>query len=196
MTPRIVPSRGPGKQVGGLGGDRRAARPPGQAEKAGVQPQQQVLVGAGDQQGEDHAEDRDAIGQDRRDLAAEIVGQGAGDDDARHREEGAHAEHLGGIELVEADIDGEGELVQRHEKAAEPGEHIDREQQPEMRRAHRLAKAPAGTGGEARGTAAARGRLGQGAVAIPSANLPPGSARRNSAASGSTTAAITAACTR
>ena len=52
-------------------------------------------------------------------------------------------EHLGGVELVEADSDGEGELMQRHQEAAETGEHIDQRQQPEMRRAHRLAQRPA-----------------------------------------------------
>src|SRR5205823_5945237 len=85
-----------------------------------------MLVGAGDHQREHDADDRKPVGEDRRPLPADVIGQGAGHDDPRHREKRAHAEHFGGIELVEADIGRESELVQRYKKAAEPGAEIPR----------------------------------------------------------------------
>ncbi len=87
-------------------------------------------------------------------------------------------------------IDREGELVQRDKKAAEPGEQIDREQQPEMRVRTASAKVQPRRG-------AAAGALDPASDAVPSA-LAGGarSARRNTAASGSKIAAINAACTR
>ena len=64
------PEMPPLKEIGRLGGDHRTARPPREAEEAGVAPEQPRLLGAGDDEGGDHADDRDAVGHDRRDLAA------------------------------------------------------------------------------------------------------------------------------
>src|SRR5262249_39000328 len=96
-----------GKQVGGVRGDRRSARAPGKPEETRVQPQQQVLVGRRDEQRAYDAEDRRAVGDDAGEFAADAVGEPAGDDDARKREEGAEPEHPGGVDLVEADSDRE-----------------------------------------------------------------------------------------
>ncbi len=101
-----------------------------------------MLVWAGDHQRADHPDDREPVSEDRRDLAPDIIRQGAGDDRAEDREERSHPQDPGGIDPVEADIDHEGELVQRDEVAAEAGEQVDREQQPEMWRAYRLGEGP------------------------------------------------------
>src|SRR5207247_8386913 len=97
-----------------------------------------MLVGAGDKQGTDHPEDRDTVGENGRQLAPDVVRYRAGEDCAGDGEEAAHAKHPGAVELVEPYIHGKGELVPRNQETAEPGEQVDREEQPEMRRTHRF----------------------------------------------------------
>src|SRR6516164_10413741 len=50
------------EEIGGLRGDRRAASAPREAEEARVNPEEPGVVGAGDEERADHADDRDAIG--------------------------------------------------------------------------------------------------------------------------------------
>ncbi len=80
MTPRMVPRFRPGEQIGGLGGDRRTPRAPGEAKEAGVDPEKPGVAGARDEERADHADDRDHVGEDRGELAADVVRERPGDD--------------------------------------------------------------------------------------------------------------------
>jgi hypothetical protein len=65
-----------------------------------------------------------------------VIGHGAGQDRAHDGQSASDPEHAGRVESVEPEVDGKGELVERDEKAAEPGEEVDGGQQPEVRRLH------------------------------------------------------------
>src|SRR5438445_166741 len=132
----------PGEEIGGLRGDRRAARAPGQTKEARVEPEEPRVLRTRDEERADHADDRDRVGQDGRELAPDVVRDRSGDDRATDGEKAAHAEHAGGIELVEARVHRECELVQRDEEASEACAEIDREQEPEVRRGHGLGQSP------------------------------------------------------
>src|SRR5262252_4845966 len=108
MTPRMAPR----EEIGGLGGDGRAARAPGEAEEARMQPEEPALARARDEERADHPHDGDAVGEDGRALAPDVVGDGAREDGPRDGEEAAHAQHSRRVELVEAHVHGEGELVE------------------------------------------------------------------------------------
>src|SRR5262245_3390286 len=132
----------PGEEIGSLGSDGGAARAPREAEEASVQPEEPALTRAGYEQRADHAHEGDAIGEDGRALPPDVVGDGAREDGPHDGEEAAHAQHGRRIELVEAHVDGEGELVERDEEAAQSREEIDGEEEPEVRRADGLLHRP------------------------------------------------------
>ena len=73
ITPRIVPSRPRGRDR-----NRQPPRPQVRPKKAGMGPQEPTLLGADDQQGANHPNHRDAIGEEADLFAADIVLQFAG----------------------------------------------------------------------------------------------------------------------
>src|SRR5262247_788370 len=58
------------KEIRGLRGDRRAARAPRETEEARMDPEEPGVVGPRDEESADHADDRDHVGEDGRELAA------------------------------------------------------------------------------------------------------------------------------
>ena len=91
-----------------------------------------MLIRSSDKQRASDPEDRCTVGDDRRKLAPDAIRLPAGHDHAGKREQGVDSQDLRGIELVEANRDRECQLVQGHQKATEPGEHVDQEQQPKL----------------------------------------------------------------
>src|SRR5215813_8090992 len=90
----------------------------------------------------DHADDGDAVGEDGRALAADVVGDGAREDGPHDGEEAAHAQHGRRIELVESHVHGKGELMKGDEEAAKSRAEIDGEEEPEVRRAYGILHRP------------------------------------------------------
>src|SRR4029077_16091707 len=120
----------------------RSPRPPGEAEEARVEPEQPALLGAGDEERAHHPHDGDSVGEDGRPLSPDVVGDGPGEDGARDGEKAAHPEHGGRVQLVEPDVDGEGELMQGHEKATQSRAEVDGKEEPEVTRAYRVLDRP------------------------------------------------------
>src|SRR5499433_2863660 len=131
-----------GEEIGGLGGDGGAARAPCKAEEASMQPEEPALARARDGERADNTHDGDAVGEDGRTLAPDVVGDGAREDGPRDGEEAAHAQHGRRVELVEAHVHGEGELMEGDEEAAEARAEIDGEEEPEVRRAYSVLHRP------------------------------------------------------
>ena len=194
MTPRIAPNCAPGNRSAVLAVIAGPRAPQVSPKKQACSHSSRCWSGLVISSAQIDADDREPVGHDRRHLAADIIGQRAGDDRAEDREKRAHAEHLGGIDPVEADIDREGELVQRDEKAAEPGEQVDREQA-----ARNAACASPRRGSSRRRGASGRRRRRSGFAgwrSLVRGGAQPDRRGGTQAASGNTTAAINAACTR
>ena len=107
-----------GKEVDRLRGNGGTPCAPGQAKAAGMQPEEPGLLGVRKAQSTADSQDRNPIRQNRRAFPPNIIGERAGTDGATHREETPDPEHAGGIQGLEAHIDGKGQLMQRHKEAA------------------------------------------------------------------------------